>query len=99
MAGPVITWIRNWIKPPAEPDVPLPQPNPAPAIDDPVIPAPSIIPAANYIRAFFILRAIPFKKLRDAFLQLPLWHIAYVIGCIIWVFMTYSFVVYFWRSF
>ncbi len=45
----------------------------------------------NYIRALMILRNTPFKELREEFLKLPLQNIAYAIGAVIWVFMSYTF--------
>jgi hypothetical protein len=93
MDRPVITWIRGWLTPKA-PTVPEIEPAPAPPI-----PQPSNIQIANYIRAFWILRSIPGKKLWAAFLSLPLRRISYAIGCVIWAIMTYSFITYILRSF
>jgi hypothetical protein len=98
--GPILEKISNWWKPkpaptptptPAPIPVPEPPPKPTPTLD--ITPAtPSKIQAVNYIRALLILKQIPFKKLREEFLKLPLKQIAYTIGVVIWFIMTYSFI-------
>lgn len=92
--GPVRTWIKSWFEtktpdPAPEPVVPAEPEKPEP---DPV--EPSRIQLVNYIRALMILRNTPFKELRDEFLKLPLQKIAYAIGCVIWVVMSYTFLKY-----
>lgn len=94
MARPVIKWLRGWLSPAIKPDIPD---KPAPVIPEPAVPKPTGLPLADYVRALLVLRAIPFKKLRIAFLALPLRQIFYVIGCVIWVIMTYSFITYILR--
>jgi hypothetical protein len=92
--GPVRTWLKSWFDTPTTPD-PVPPADvvaPDPEID-PAVPAiePSRVQLVNYIRALLILRNTPFKELRDEFLKLPLKKIAYAIGTVIWLFMSYTF--------
>ena len=90
MAGPIITKIKSWLFPekpkPAEPaDVPVPAPAEPPVVE------PSNLQFLNYIRALMILRDTPLKKLREEFLKLPLNHLAWGAGCLIWLYMSYAF--------
>ena len=92
---PVITGIKKRIWPDKKPDEnPAPLP-PTPPINPPNFPddiKPSNFNFVNYLRALMILRAIPFAKLREEILKLPLKRIAYVCGVFIWVYMTYTFI-------
>lgn len=74
---------------PSEPVAPI---TPTPEPENPAAPEVkrSFIPAVNYLRAFLILKKIPFKQLRAEFLKLPLRQIAWVIGIGIWAYMTYA---------
>jgi hypothetical protein len=91
--GPIITRIRNWFSPEVPPPSPEPLPTPAPE-PDAKIPEPSRIQVLNFIRALMILRNAPFKELSAEFAKLPHKKIAYAIGAIIWVFMSYTFLKY-----
>jgi hypothetical protein len=91
--GPVRTWIKSWFETKPAPNPPEPEPVPViPPEPKPV--EPSNIQLVNYIRALVILRNTPFKELHAEFFKLPLQKIAYAIGCVIWVFMSYTFLKY-----
>lgn len=93
MPGPILTKINNWLfpaKPDVQPDVPPPvPPQPEPQPEPPVV-TPSVIPAVNYLRALAILRKLPIAQLRAAFLRLPLRQICWIVGIVIWSYMTYA---------
>lgn len=90
--GPILTKLSEWWNPtPAPTPAPAPTPVPEPTPDIPTI-TPSSIQAVNYIRVLMILKQLPIKELRAAFLKLPLKKIAYTIGVVIWFIMTYSFI-------
>jgi hypothetical protein len=85
---PVITGIKKRLYPDQAPD-PVPEPPPTP---DPPLITPSRIDAINYLRAWLILRKIPFTQLRDELLKLPLKKMIYTCGVCVWVYMTYTFI-------
>jgi hypothetical protein len=88
MAGPIVTKIHGWLFPEDKP-APMPDPEPAPAREpEPV--QPSVIPAVNYLRALLILKNLPLKQLREEFLKLPLAKICWMLGLVIWAYMTYA---------
>jgi hypothetical protein len=101
---PVISWAKKKLTPDEPVDVPPDEnitpdtpadPVPAPA---PPLVKPSAINSINYLRAWLLLKKIPFKKLRDEFLKLPLKDLAYIGGLFIWVYMTYTLVMWFLTS-
>lgn len=49
---------------------------------------PSNLRAINYIRALLILKNTPFKKLYVELKKLPWLDILYVLGVLVWVFMS-----------
>lgn len=72
------------------PPVPAPEPK-EPAVEIPEI-KPSNLQFVNYIRALLILKNIPFTKLRDELKKLPWLDIFYVLGILIWIFMSCLFI-------
>lgn len=89
---PVISWAKKKLTPdkpvdviPDQPPVPTPTPT-VPEIK------PSTINAINYLRAWLLLKKLPFKQLYAEFLKLPLKDLAYIGGLFIWVYMTYTLV-------
>ncbi len=92
---PIITGVKKRIWPDKTPDekpLPLPPSPPAPLPEFPANITPSNFNFVNYLRALMLLRAIPFAKLREEILKLPLKKIAYVFGVFIWIYMTYTFI-------
>jgi hypothetical protein len=87
---PVISWAKKKLTPDKPVDI-VPD-SPAPPPPTPPLVTPSAINSINYLRAWLLLKKIPFKKLRDEFLKLPLKDLAYIGGLFIWVYMTYTLV-------
>jgi hypothetical protein len=89
MAGPIVTKINRWLFPEKKP-APVPSPEPTPEVSAPEQVKPSAIPAVNYVRALLILKNLPLKQLREEFLKLPLAKICWLVGLLIWFYMTYA---------
>lgn len=91
--------LRNWWTPktpdtpvepkPANPPVAVPAPAAEPAPELPEV-KPGAIQMVNYLRAFAILRKIPFKEFRAELVKLPWRQIAWFTGLVIWLYMTYA---------
>ena len=84
--------LRNLVFPKKAEPAPPPAPAPEPVLPSPPIVKPSSIQLVNYIRALAILRTIPFKRLRDEFVKLPLRQLGWMLGVIFWLYMTYAIV-------
>lgn len=80
--------VFNWRKKkePKEPEVPAIVP--APVTPEVSEIKPSNFQVINYVRALLILKNTPFKKLYVELKKLPWLDIFYVLGVLVWIFMS-----------